>query len=143
MAPWVPYLVGSTVLWALHVGTLRALGERLPPAQITFVFYVFALLTTVVVLLVDGRRLDVLALAGQYRLLGLLALAGISIGLVDYLFVRGLAFGAPLHVYSPLFSTIGLSLIALIGIFYFGEALTFTKLSGIVLACMGIFLLSR
>lgn len=143
MQHWYAYLFIAALMWAVHVGALKVLGEKLPAAQITFIFYFFALLTTLVVLLIERQKIDTATLTANHKYILWLAVAGISIGLVDYFFVKGLAFGAPISIYSPLFSTVALSLIALIGIIFFAEVFTLSKAAGFALACLGFFLLVR
>jgi len=140
---WGIYLILAALMWALHTGAIKVAGEKIPAAQVTFLFYIFAVLTTLVILLLSRSRPDLAVIVQDKKLLAAIALAGITIGLTDYFFLRGLALGAPLSVYAPLFSTVGLGIIALIGVFYFGEAFTLTKLVGFAFAAVGIFLLAR
>lgn len=140
---WGFYLVCAALAWALHTGAIKVAGEKIPAAQVTFLFYIFAVLTTLVILVLSRSRPDMALIMQDKKLVIAIALAGITIGLTDYFFLRGLALGAPLSVYAPLFSTVGLGIIALIGVFYFGEAFTLTKFVGFVFAAAGIFLLAR
>ena len=140
---WQLYLGLGASAWALHMAFIKVVADKLPAAQITFLFYVVALATTGLILLFSRSKPDFAALAGNPKLLLLLAGAGLTIGLTDYFFTKGLALGADVSTYAPLFSTIGLVLIALIGMLWFGEVLTATKILGIALCAAGFFLLVR
>ncbi len=140
---WYLYLTLSATAWALHVGALKYMGDRLPAAQIVFLFYLCALLTTGIILFASRQRIDFTAIAAQPRLVLALIMAGVTIGLVDFFFVKGLALGAPISIYTPLFTTVGLTLITLIGVFYFTETMTATKLLGFACAAVGFFLMAR
>lgn len=140
---WGFYLIAAALMWALHTGAIKVAGEKIPAAQVTFLFYIFAVLTTLVILLLSRARPDMAVILQDKKLVAAIALAGITIGLTDFFFLRGLVLGAPLSVYAPLFSTVGLGLIALIGVFWFGELMTLTKLAGFAFAAVGIFLLAR
>ena len=140
---WQLYLGLSASMWAIHLAFIKVAADKLPAAQVSFIFYLAGLATTLVLLGIERNKIDTAALAANPRLLAVLIGAGITIGLTDYFFTKGLAFGADISTYTPLFSTIGFVLITLIGMFWFGEALTATKVAGIVLCAAGFFLLVR
>ncbi len=140
---WFVWLTLSAGLWALHMAALKIAGERLPPVQIVFFFYLFAIPTVLALLVLTRKPVSFAAVTGDHSLLLALAAAGISIALVDYCFVRGLGLGPALSTYAPLFSTMALAISAAIGVFYFGEAVTLTRAAGFVFACIGIFLLTK
>jgi drug/metabolite transporter (DMT)-like permease len=142
---WALPLVLSAALWAIHIACIRIGLEKLPAVSLVATFYIFALLTTLAILFVTRTKIDFGAILADRKLLVVIAGAGITIGLVDYLFSKGLgAPGAPgMAIYSPLFTTIGLILIAMIGVLAFQESLSPIKIAGLVLSCIGIFLLAR
>lgn len=140
---WQVLIALSATLWATHVALLKMVGDRLPSAQVTFLFYLAAVGTTGLILLVSRSRIDVPGLMAQPKLLWLLGGAGASIALVDFFFVKAFSLGGPVSLALPLFAVIGIALSALIGVFYFAEALTAMKVFGIALCSIGLFLLVR
>lgn len=145
MASWVIPLVLASVLWASHVAFIRIAIEKLPAATLTASFYVFALITTIIVLVITRTKVDVGMIVADKKLLASVILAGVTIGLTDFFFSKGLAGAAPppIAIYSPLFTTIALTLIALIGVLVFQENLTPVRVGGFILSVVGIFLLAR
>ncbi len=140
---WLYYAIAAAVAWAAHVVCLKILGDKIPAALVTFSFYMFALTTTALILAFDKTRIDFQSLIVDWRIFAAVAVAGITIALTDFFFVKGFSFGAPMSVYPPLFTTVGLTLIALAGLVLFAESLTTIKLVGFACAVAGIFLMAQ
>lgn len=141
---WLPYIFFAAACWALHNIFIKLLGETVPPALAATLFYAVALLTTASIYFIAPplHKFEISQLYNT-KIIITLIMAGITIGLVDFLYVTSLSKGAPLTLAGPLFSTIGLALIALSGVLFFSESLNATKALGFLLAGISVFLLTK
>lgn len=143
MSSWLVYIHLAAVTWAGHLLCLKFAGERLPSALVTSVFYVFALLTVFTIYILSTDKAPTKAVMSEPKLLLALIGAGVTIGLTDYFFVTSLAKGGPVSLTTPIFSALGILLVAVLGVLLFKESLTLVKVLGFVFAITGIFLISR
>ncbi len=139
---WLTCLILAAFSWAAHVACLKVLGDKLPAPLVTFSFYVVALLTTAIIFVSQKTSTPPAVFANKTILFAIIG-AGVTIALADYFFVQGVSLGAPISLYSPLFCTLGLALISIIGLLFFSETLTLSKLLGFAFAATGFFLMVR
>ena len=115
---WLFYISLAAFFWGAHNVFIKFVSEDLPPALTASIFYFIALLTTATIYLFSSEKVELSQLQ-DWKVIVALLLAGVTIGLVDYLYVTGLSKGGSLTLSGPIFSTVGLVLIAAAGIVFF------------------------
>ncbi len=141
---WLQCVIFAAIAFAIHTGCLKVLGDKLPAALVTCCFYSVALLTTIGIVVFEKINPSSFTEVLTTRTVIIaLVVAGVTIALTDYFFVHGFGLGAPMSLYGPLYSTLGFALIALIGVGFFSETLTASKLAGFAFAAIGFFLMVR
>jgi multidrug transporter EmrE-like cation transporter len=145
MLIWIIPMTFAAFFWAAHIALVKMAVVKIPPELLVFLFYIIALITTFFVLMINRTKIDLTPIFQDRKLLVWIVGAGVTIGLVDFFFSKGLSISSPppLALYSPLFTAIGLSVAALIGVLVFQEALSPLRLAGFVMCIIGIFLLAR
>ena len=145
MLVWILPMTFAAFFWAAHIAFVKMAVVKIPPELLVFLFYIFALITTFLVLTINRTKIDLMPIFQDRKLLVWIIGAGITIGLVDFFFSKGLSVSEPppLAIYSPLFTAVGLSVAALIGVLLFQEALSPLRLMGFIFVVVGIFLLAR
>lgn len=118
---------------------------KIPPELFVFLFYIVALITTFFVLMINRTKIDLTPVLQDRKFFIWILGAGITIGLVDFFFSKGLSVSElpPLAIYSPLFTAVGLSVAALIGVLLFQEVLSPMRFAGFICVIVDIFLLAR
>jgi drug/metabolite transporter (DMT)-like permease len=143
MSTWVISLLMASTMWVAHVVFIKMAVAKMPTVVLVFSYYGVAFLTAAILLFVQKPTVDVSAFLQDRGLVVAVLLAGVTIVLTDYFVARGLSLGGPLSLYMPLFTTISITLIALVGFLFFQETMTWSRLVGLLLSCLGIFLLTR
>src|SRR5438552_2124902 len=139
MAGWFYYAIGAAVLYGLHQVFTKLAADRIGDGLGGFVVEATATLTILV-------YLAFLWFAGRWNQKasppGVLysVLTGICVGAGTVFFFLLFQKGGPLSA-VPMVLAGGAALMALIGIFFFKEPAHWTRLLGIALAIMGLFLL--
>ena len=139
MAGWFYYAIGAAVLYGLHQVFTKLAADRIGDGLGGFVVEATATLTIL-------AYLAFLWFAGKWNQKvsppGVLysVLTGICVGAGTVFFFLLFQKGGPLSA-VPMVLAGGAALMALIGIFFFKEPAHWTRLLGIALAIMGLFLL--
>lgn len=140
---WAVYALSAGAMWAGHMVFLRILAEKFPAALVATLFYIFAFATTAIIYFLSKRTDVSLADLSDKKVIFAIIGAGVTIGLTDYLFSRGLSFAPPMILYAPTFTIIGLTISSIACVLIFGDALSPTKIFGFILAMAGVALLAR
>lgn len=125
-----------------HVLAVRLLGEKFPSSFITPAFYSVAFAMLLLLFWWEKPRLDWTQIS-QTGVLLPLVIAGVTIGLTDFFFVKSLNLGADASVAMPILVGGSAVFIALFAALLFGEALTLAKIFGIALTISGLFMIYR
>lgn len=83
-----------------------------------------------------------ISLVIEPNVLGVAAMAGFSVALLDVAFIFMFRTGVPVTVAMPAFRIIAILLSAIIGIIFLHESVTPLKILGIMLACFAAYLLT-
>jgi drug/metabolite transporter (DMT)-like permease len=76
-------------------------------------------------------------------IIGVGLLAGVFVGLLDLGFLMMFRRGAPVSLAVPLVRISSILISALVGVVFYTENLNATKMLGIILACLAVYLLTR
>lgn len=120
-----------------HDISIRFLSDRLPASVITPIFYVFAFFVLAFLAYSNKSKFEFSEIFVPGILISL-AVAGITIALTDYLFVKTLNLGMEISSAIPiLYGAVTVST-AILGVLIFKESLPLLKISGILLVITGI-----
>ena len=139
MAGWFWYAIGAAILYGLHQVFTRMAADRIGDGLGGFVVEMTAALTIL-------GYLAFLYFAGKWNQKASLTgvtysvLTGVCVGAGTVLFFLLFQKGGPLSA-VPMVLAGGAALMAIIGILFFKEPATWTRLLGIALAIIGLFLL--
>jgi drug/metabolite transporter (DMT)-like permease len=139
---WMVSISIATVCYASHILAIRFLGEKFPSSFITPVFYFFGLCLLGVLFFIDRPKLNLEEVTTPTILI-ILTIAGFSIALTDFFFVKSLNLGAEASTIMPMLVGGSAVLVAVLGAVVFKEAVSVTKITGIIFAVLGIFLIHR
>ena len=141
MAPWFWYAVVAAVLYGAHQIFTRLAAERIGEGLGGFVVEASAALSILIylgVLWLSGRWNQKFSAAGfNYSLL-----TGICVGAGTIAFFLLFQKGGPLSSVPAILAG-GAAIMAIAGILFFHETLSWQRLLGVVLAIVGLFLLRK
>jgi transporter family protein len=141
VAPWFWYAVVAAVLYGAHQIFTRLAAERISEGLGGFVVEVSAALSILLylgILWFSGRWNQKFSAAGfNYSLL-----TGICVGAGTIAFFLLFQKGGPLSSVPAILAG-GAAIMAIAGILFFHEALSWQRLLGVVLAIVGLFLLRK
>lgn len=141
MAPWFWYAVVAAVLYGAHQIFTRLASDHIGDGLGGFVVEGVAALTILIYLAflrLSGRWEQKFSLIGLHYS----ALTGICVGAGTIAFFLLFQRGGPLSAVPAILAG-GAAIMALAGIFFFQEALSWQRLLGVALAIAGLFLLRR
>lgn len=127
-----------------HMIAIKFLGDKFPSSFVTPAFYSCAVLLLWVIYLIDRPTIEGgLQSIFSPTILVTIALAGFTIGLTDFFFVRSINQGADITVAMPLLLAGSICLLTILGILFFKETLHLWKGLGVVLTVTGLFLIFK
>src|SRR5436309_14687232 len=141
MSSWFWYAVAAAVLYGAHQIFTRLASERIGDGLCVFVVEASAALSILLYLAVlwfGGRWNQKFSAAGfNYSLL-----TGVCVGAGTIAFFLLFQKGGPLSA-VPIILAVGAAMMAITGIVFFREPASWPRLTGIVLAIVGLLLLRR
>ena len=141
MSSWFWYAVAAAILYGAHQIFTRLASERIGDGLGGFVVEASAALSILLYLAVlwfGGRWNQKFSAAGfNYSLL-----TGICVGAGTIAFFLLFQKGGPLSA-VPIILAVGAAMMAVAGILFFREPVSWQRLTGIILAIIGLFLLRR
>jgi bacterial/archaeal transporter family protein len=141
MVPWFWSALAAAVFYGLHQVTTRLASTRIGEGVGGFLVEASAALTILVYLIglrLAGHRNQMVTASGVWYSL----LTGLLVGLGTLAFFLLFQQGGPLSVVPAVLAG-GAALMAVAGILFFHETLSWSRLLGIVLSIAGLFLLRR
>lgn len=139
---WLYSILAAMASFTVHALTVKALGERLSPAFLTPAFYTFAVIILYALFLWQRPKVDWGEVAAPATLIPII-IAGVTIGLTDFFFVRSLNQGAPISVAIPILLGGSTVLITLISAYLFKESINMWKVLGVLMTVGGIYLVYK
>lgn len=139
---WGTSVSVATICYTSHLIAIKFLGDKLPSSAVTPTFYIFAMMTLCAVFFIEKPRVELGALTSLSTIIPIV-IAGVTIALTDYFFVKTLNLEVPISVALPLFLGVGTILTCLFSYVLFKEQFTLTKALGILLTISGIFLINK
>jgi multidrug transporter EmrE-like cation transporter len=139
---WVYSVIAALLSFTIHALAIKALGEKFPPSFVAPVFYTFAVIFLYGIYAIERPKVD-MAEVMQVKIMLPLILAGVTIALTDYFFVKSLNQGAPLSLALPLLQGGSVALICIGGIVLFKEDFNLWKALGILMTICGIALIYK
>ena len=139
MSPWFLYAVGAAILYGLHQVFTKLASERISDGLGGFVVEASAALTIALYLAflwISGKWGQKASAPGVYYSL----LTGLCVGVGTILFFLLFQHQGPLSA-VPMILAGGAALMAIIGIAFFKEKISWQNLLGIILSITGLFLL--
>ena len=140
-APWFLYAVAAAVLYGLHQIFTKLASDKIGDGLGGFVVEATAALSILLYLAwlrLDGHWNQTASAPGVWYSV----LTGICVGVGTILFFLLFQKGGPLSA-LPMVLAAGAALMALSGLFFFGEKPTASRLLGIALSIAGIILLKK
>ncbi|HEY2826171.1 MAG TPA: EamA family transporter [Pirellulales bacterium] len=141
MNEWFWYAIGAAILYGMHQVFTRMASDRIGDGLGGFVVEgtaAFTILLYLLSLYVSGNWNQSFSTPGIFYSV----LTGICVGVGTVFFFQLFQQGGPLSA-VPMILAGGASLMAVVGIFFFKESASWTRLLGIVLSIAGLFLLRK
>ena len=139
MSEWFWYAIGAAILYGMHQVFTRMASDRIGDGLGGFVVEGTAALTILLYLLslyVSGRWNQSVSAPGVVYSV----LTGVCVGVGTVFFFLLFQKGGPLSA-VPMILAGGASLMAVVGIFFFRESASWTRVAGIIASIVGLFLL--
>lgn len=141
MGAWVFYAVGAAILYGMHQIFTKLAADGIGDGVGGFIVEASASLTILVYLLIlwfSGEWTQPVTTPGVVYSL----LTGLCVGIGTVMFFLLFQKGGPLSA-VPAILAVGAAIMAVVGIVLFKEAATASRLLGIVLSLLGLFLLRQ
>ena len=135
---WFIYAVLMSFSASTFVLAMRAITPQTNP----FLFMAMAGSLATILVAIYCYGADV-SLALPQPIIGVGLLAGVFVGLLDLGFLMMFRRGAPVSFAVPLVRISSILISALVGVVFYAENLNATKILGIILACLAVYLLTR
>lgn len=140
---WGLSILLSTTMYAAHILAIKVLGERFSSSFVTPAFYVVAVSLLGGIYLIERPKVDWSALAAQPGIMIAIAVAGITIAMTDFFFVKSLNLGAEASIAMPLLVGGGTAMVAILGCLLFQESMSLYKIAGIACVILGVTLINK
>lgn len=134
-------IVLAILSWTAHNMFLKILGDKIPSAIATPANYLFAIILLLGIFFFNTSKIDWAGTFTPY-IIFITALAGFTIALTDYFFLKTLNAGMEISSLAPIFVGAGVAFIATLGIILFKEEVSFLKIFGIILTIIGVLLIN-
>lgn len=135
---WFIYAILLSISASTFVLSMRAVTPQTNP----FLFMAAAGGLATLLLGIYCKFADI-SLALPMPIIGVGLLAGLFVGLLDLGFLMMFRRGAPVSLAVPLVRISSILISALVGVTFYTEQLNSTKILGIILACLAVYLLTR
>jgi multidrug transporter EmrE-like cation transporter len=139
---WLYSVVAAMLSFTVHALVIKALGEKFPPSLVAAVFYTFAVLFLYGLYAYERPKFEWTELA-QVKVVTLLIVAGVTIALTDFFFVKSINEGAPISIALPILQGGSVALVCIGSFVLFKEDFNLWKTLGILMTVGGIILINK